>query len=118
VAILVAHGVAIFAMAWLFVWWAGLAIVVLMISAGLSDLRLKSLLVTVISVTESGYRLFDRGIWKHAELVSAFVTVPLTVLRFKGESGKLHSLTLFTDSLDMEDYRHLRIRLRWQRDKP
>ncbi|BBP01516.1 hypothetical protein SFSGTM_22240 [Sulfuriferula nivalis] len=117
-AVLVAHGVAVFVMAWFFVWWASLAIVVLMGSAGLYDLRLKAPLITAIAVSETGYRLHDRGVWKSVELVSAFIALPLTVVKFRDDSGLSYFLTLLTDSLDADDYRHLRIHLRWLRDKP
>lgn len=118
VAVMAAHIVAVFALAWLHVWWVWLGSAVVLLSAGYYYARLTSPLVTAIEVTESGYQLLDRGVWRSVKLKSAFITAPLTVVWFKGEQGESYHLTLLVDSLGVDDCRHLRIHLRWRRDKP
>jgi hypothetical protein len=118
VLVMAAHSVAMFALAWLYIWWAWLGVAVVLMSAGYYYARLKSPWVTAIEAAESGYRLLDRGVWRSVKLKSAFITAPLTVVWFKGEQGELYHLTLLRDSLGVDDYRRLRIHLRWHHDKP
>jgi hypothetical protein len=107
-----------YALAWLHVWWAWLMMAAVLISAGYHYMRLTSPLVTAIAVNDAGYQLFVRGVWREVNLESAFITEPMTVISFKDEQGISYFLTLLRDSLSVDDYRRLRVHLRWCGDKP
>jgi toxin CptA len=59
------------------------------------------------------------GEWFEATLLgSSLVTPWLSVLNFKPETSRgMRSVVLFPDSIDAEDYRKLRVLLRWGRKK-
>jgi len=45
---------------------------------------------------------------------SSFVSPWLTLINLVGDGGKRRSLVILPDSLDREEFRRLRVRLRWQ----
>ncbi|MHB1677340.1 MAG: protein YgfX [Sulfuriferula sp.] len=69
--------------------------------------------VSAIEADDSGYRLLNRGSWVTAQLEHALVTATLTVIEFKQENGQRVSLVLLPDSVAADDYRRLRVWLRW-----
>lgn len=71
--------------------------------------------ISAIEADETGYRLLHQGIWVDADLLQAFVTAPLTVIQFKLTSGGRVTVPLLVDSMAANDYRHLRVWLRWVR---
>ncbi len=75
--------------------------------------RLRSDAVTALEADASGYRLLDRGSWVAVQIEQAMVTTTLTVIQFKRESGRRVALALLPDSMDADDYRRLRVWLRW-----
>lgn len=111
-----AHGVAIPAI-WLAVpalYWQIGGTLLLVASAIYYFQQLRSLSVSAIEADETGYRLFHQGQWTDAQLQRAFVTAPLTVIQFKSASGHI-AIPLLADSIPADDYRHLRVWLRWVR---
>ena len=77
--------------------------------------QLRQLAVAAIEADETGYRLLHQGLWVDAALQQAFVTAPLTVIQFKLASGGRVVIPLLVDSMAVDDYRHLRVWLRWVR---
>ena len=77
---------------------------------------------TALEADDSGYRLQERGSWIAVQMQYALVTATLTVVEFKQADGKRLALVLLPDSLAADDYRRLRIWLRWVKpgkdDKP
>nr|WP_124950090.1 protein YgfX [Sulfuriferula thiophila] len=71
--------------------------------------------ISAIEADETGYRLLHQGLWVDADLLQAFVTAPLTVIQFKLTSGVRVAVPLLVDSMGVDDYRHLRVWLRWVR---
>lgn len=71
--------------------------------------------ISAIEADETGYRLLHQGIWVDADLLQAFVTAPLIVIQFKLTSGVRVAVPLLVDSMGVDDYRHLRVWLRWVR---
>jgi len=59
------------------------------------------------------FRLRRDDAWLPAHLLDAFVTPALTVLRLRLENGKPVALTLLPDSLASDDFRRLRVSLKW-----
>ncbi len=59
------------------------------------------------------FRLRRDDAWLPAHLLDAFVTPALTVLRLRLEDGKSVALTLLPDSLAGDDFRRLRVILKW-----
>ncbi|MEW6119733.1 MAG: protein YgfX [Pseudomonadota bacterium] len=56
------------------------------------------------------------GQWLALEVLDdSFVSPALVVLRYRMETGERHALTLMPDSLPAEDWRQLRVSLRWGR---
>ena len=67
-----------------------------------------------LAVDASGaWRIERDGVWQEAMLVEAFVTPLLTVLRLRRADGRRVALTLLPDSLAREDFRRLRVILKW-----
>lgn len=69
--------------------------------------------ITALEADGSGYRLLDRGTWLDVQMRHALVTATLTVIEFKQANGRPLSLVLLPDSIAADDYRRLRIWLRW-----
>lgn len=114
---MLAHGLAIVSV-WLATpllqWQMGGSL--LLLTSALHYLRQwRRLPIAAIETDETGYRLLYQGSWLEARLQQAFVTVPLTVIQFRLATGKRIAITLLADSLAPDDYRHLRIWLRWVR---
>lgn len=110
-----AHALALFA-----VWLAALAKIwqiaataVLTGSAIHYFRRLRKDGITALEADDSGYRLLDRGAWLDVQMRHALVTATLTVVEFKQTKGRRLSLVLLPDSLAADDYRRLRVWLRW-----
>ncbi|MHB0991436.1 MAG: protein YgfX [Burkholderiales bacterium] len=110
-----AHGLALLA-----VWFAALtpiwqipATVVLTGSAIHYFRRLHKDGITALEADDSCYRLLDRGAWLDVQMRHALVTATLTVIEFKQTNGRRRSLVLLPDSLAADDYRRLRVWLRW-----
>ena len=59
------------------------------------------------------FRLCRAEAWQTAQLLDAFVTPLLTVIRLRLENGGTGVVTLLPDSLAEDDFRRLRIRLKW-----
>ncbi len=93
--------------------WQILATVVLTGSAIHYFRRLHKDGITALEADDSGYRLLDRGTWLEAQMRHALVTATLTVVEFKQTNGRRRSLVLLPDSLAADDYRRLRVWLRW-----
>lgn len=67
-----------------------------------------------LEIAQNGaFELQCGGAWEPVQLIDAFVTPQLAVLRFKLASGKPAALTLLPDSLGADDFRRLRVILRW-----
>lgn len=62
---------------------------------------------------DGAFRLRRNDAWLPAHLLDAFVTPALTVLRLRLENGKSVALTLLPDNLDKDDFRRLRVNLKW-----
>lgn len=62
---------------------------------------------------DGAFRLRRDDAWQTARLQDAFVTPALTVLRLRLENGSTAALTLLPDSLAGDDFRRLRIILKW-----
>ncbi|ARU32242.1 hypothetical protein CAP31_11500 [Sulfuriferula sp. AH1] len=112
-----AHGLAIPAL-----WAAALASdwqiggsVALVASAVYYFLQLRRVPVSAIEADETGYRLLHQGRWADAALQQAVITAPLTVIQFRLTSGARVAIPLLVDSMVADDYRHLRVWLRWVR---
>lgn len=114
---MLAHGLSIFSvwMATPLLQWQLGGSLLLLISAHYYFRQWRSPTVVAIETDETGYRLLRRGSWHEATLQQAFVTEPLTVIQFRLVTGKRIAITLLADSLAPDDYRHLRIWLRWVR---
>lgn len=110
-----AHGLALLAL-WLAVsalpWQIG-GSVFLLVSVIYYFRQLHSTPITIIEADDSGYRLLNQGLWLTAQLQHAFITAPLTVMQFKQENGRQASVVLLPDSVAADDYRRLRVWLRW-----
>lgn len=75
--------------------------------------RLRKDGITALEADDSGYRLLDRGEWIDVQMRHALVTATLTVVEFKQANGRRLSLVLLPDSISADDYRRLRVWLRW-----
>lgn len=62
---------------------------------------------------DGAFRLRRDDAWQTARLQDAFVTPALTVLRLRLENGSTAALTLLPDSLSGNDFRRLRVSLKW-----
>lgn len=62
---------------------------------------------------DNSFRLYRAEVWQTAQLLDAFVTPLLTVIRLRLENGGTGVVTLLPDSLAEDDFRRLRIRLKW-----
>ena len=116
-AVITAHGLAILAL-----WAAALAspwqiggTAVLIASVAYYFLQLSHTPVSAIEADETGYRLLHQGLWTDAVLHQAVITAPLTVIQFKLASGTRIAVPLLADSMAADDYRHLRVWLKWVR---
>ena len=69
--------------------------------------------VSILEADDSGYRLLNRGTWVTVQLQHALVTATLTAIEFKQENGRRVALILLPDSIAVDDYRRLRVWLRW-----
>ncbi len=110
-----AHGLALLAVwlaATLSVNWQAVVTLVLIASVIHYFRRLQDG-ISALEADDSGYRLLDRGTWLVVQMRHAFVTATLTVIEFKQTDGRVLSLVLLPDSLAADDYRRLRIWLRW-----
>ncbi len=113
--VMCAHGLALMA-----IWLAALALfwkisgsVMLAASAVYYFRQLRQLPVAIIEADETGYRLFHQGGWVSVLLQRAFITTHLTVIQFRTKSGKRIAIPMLADSATPDDYRHLRVWLRW-----
>ena len=66
---------------------------------------------------DGAFRLRRAGAWQAARLLDAFVTPMLTVLRLRLENGRTAVMTLLPDSLGEDDFRRLRVSLKWGMDR-
>ncbi|MHB1246088.1 MAG: protein YgfX [Sulfuriferula sp.] len=62
---------------------------------------------------DNSFRLCRAEVWQTAQLLDAFVTPLLTVIRLRLENGGTGVVTLLPDSLAEDDFRRLRMRLKW-----
>ena len=112
-----AHALAVLA-SWLaavaFPWQIG-GTLLLTASAIYYSQQLRQSAVAAIEADETGYHLLHQGLWVDADLLQAFITAPLTVIRFQLASGGRVTIPLLVDSMATNDYRHLRVWLRWVR---
>ena len=112
---MVAHGLAGLA-AWLaampMLWQTGITLLVLA-SATYYLRQLRQPDISAIEVDATEYRLYHHRQWQVATLQHAFVTAPLTVILFRLEQGKHVAVTLLADSANADEYRRLRVWLRW-----
>lgn len=69
--------------------------------------------ITALEADAGGYRLLNRGAWLDAQMRHALVTATLTVVEFRLANGRRLPLVLLPDSLSADDYRRLRVWLRW-----
>jgi hypothetical protein len=71
---------------------------------------------------QGSWRVARQGRWHEASLIEAYVSPLLTVIRLRREDGKRLALTLLPDSLAQDDFRRLRVILKWagrtRRDTP
>ena len=93
-------------------WKAG-GSVFLLASAVYYFQQLVSKSISAIEADDSGYRLLNNDVWFPAQLMEAFITAPLTVIRFRQENGRLATVVLLPDSVAAKEYRRLRVWLRW-----
>lgn len=121
--LLVAH-LASLALAWIAPLQDGIQFVVslLLLASGLFYLRRDCLLLAPGSIVSLR---FDQegacsyqvrgGEWSETTLLgSSLVTPWLSVLNYRPEAGRgMRSVVLFPDSIDADDYRKLRVLLRW-----
>lgn len=116
-AVMLMHAIAITAI-WLAAltrYWQIGGTLILVVSAIYYFRQLRRVTVAAIEADESGYRVFYHGKWLDVQLWQAFITVPLTVIQFKPAIGRRIAIPLLADSLSADDYRHLRVWLRWVR---
>lgn len=111
------HGVGLLAI-WLsavvLVWKFGFTLVLTM-SGIFYFLHMRRLTYTAIEADQDGYYLWFQGQKLDARLKQAVITVPMTVMQFQLASGSQVAITLLMDSTDPNDYRHLRVWLRWMK---
>ncbi len=114
---MVAHGLAIPAIwaAELAPYWQIGGTAALVASAVYYFLQLRRIQVIAIEADETGYRLLYQGLWVDVTLQQAVITAPLTVIQFRLASGARIAIPLLVDSMTADDYRHLRVWLRWVR---
>ncbi|MDP2025481.1 protein YgfX [Sulfuriferula sp.] len=112
--LLVLHGLAGAAL-WLAVPQAGLRLLGgIVLAASLVFYALRQSRNGGLEVDASGaWRVERDRVWHEAMLVEAFVTPLLTVLRMRLDGGQRVTLTLLPDSLAREDFRRLRVILKW-----
>ncbi|BBP05349.1 hypothetical protein TPL01_15240 [Sulfuriferula plumbiphila] len=116
--------IAMHGMAGLAVWWALPAgwmrvagITVLAASLACSVVQQSRRHFTGLELDHDGtFRLRRDDAWQTARLLDAFVTPALTVLRLRLENGDTVALTLLPDSLAGDDFRRLRVSLKWGAD--
>lgn len=124
--LVLAHGVAIamVALAGMPLWLELIAIAALVASL-VFDVRQTALLrapdaVIGLEITSDDKFSIQprRGEWIECEVLgSTYVTSFLTILNLKGiDSGRNTRAVILPDSLDAEDFRKLRVWLRWKRD--
>ena len=110
-----AHGLAMLGL-WLaataLLWKTG-GSVFLLASAVYYFQQLVSNAISAIEADDSGYRILNNDVWFPAQLIEAFITAPLTVIRFRQENNRLATVVLLSDSVAAGDYRRLRVWLRW-----
>jgi len=118
---LMAMLIAMHGVAGLAVWWAlptgwmrAVGITVLAASLAYSLVQQSRRRFTGLELDHDGtFRLRRDDAWQTARLLDAFVTPALTVLRLRLENGKTVALTLLPDSLASDDFRRLRVILKW-----
>ena len=114
--LIVMHGVAGWAAWWAFP-QAGIRILVSLILLASLVFNLMQRLHRRLSGLEldadNSFRLCRAEVWQTAQLLDAFVTPLLTVIRLRLENGGICVVTLLADSLSEDDFRRLRVSLKW-----
>jgi len=114
--LIVMHGVAGWAVWWAFPegWMRVSGSLVLLASLAYNLMQHSRRRFTGLELDADGtFRLRRDDAWQTARLLDAFVTPTLTVLRLRLENGKTVALTLLPDSLSGNDFRRLRVSLKW-----
>lgn len=117
IAILVAmHCAAGLAIGWALpgAWMRATGLAVLAANLAYSMVRQARGRFTGLELDQDGeFRLRRNDAWLPAHLLDAFVTPALTVLRFRLQNDSTTALTLLPDSVASDDFRRLRIILKW-----